>query len=77
MAGVGVAPARHPALRPSWKLLFLGRQAHGAHSVCGEAQSSGPGSGWASLLKSLGEDPPHPWLKRPGTCPLPPNLLDK
>lgn len=77
VAGVGVAPARHPALRPSWKVLLLGWQAHSAHSVCGEAHSSGPGSGWPSLLKSLDEDPSHPLFNSPGTWHLPPRLLDK
>lgn len=69
MAGVSVAPARHPALRAPGKILLLGRQAHSAHGVCREERGPRPRSGSASLPPSLGREPglagpPRPLLKQ-------------
>lgn len=68
MAGISVAPARHPALRASWKIPLFGRQAHGAHGVCGEAVVPGPTQApplcpraWAQGPRPA--SPPRPFLQ--------------
>ena len=65
MAGVSVAPARHPALRAPWKIPLFSWQAHGAHGVCGEAVVLGPTQ--APLLC------PRAWVQgpRPASPPCP------
>ena len=68
MAGISVAPARHPALGASWKIPLFGRQAHGAHGVCGEAVVPGPTQApplcpraWAQGPRPA--SPPRPFLQ--------------